>query len=93
MQWAAKKAIARKVLEKGGNYVLQLKGNQSGLLEEVKAFHHALERDGYGEVKTDFFEQVDKGHGRLKVRRYQQFQLTEWVEKLRKWDGANSIIR
>ena len=70
------KGIAEKVIANGGHYVLQLKANQSNLFEEVKAYHHKLERDGYGDISISEFEEVDKGHGRLEVRRYRHFELS-----------------
>ncbi len=87
------KEIAKKIIEKEADYFLQLKGNQQGLLEEIQAFHHKLERDGYEENKTSYFEEANKGHGRLEIRKYQHFELTDWVDKAKPWSGLSSAVR
>ena len=61
------KAIAEKVLEKGGNYVLIVKGNQGNLHNWLRQLmqecisHPRLRRD-------DHFVTRDEGHGRVEVR-------------------------
>ncbi len=47
------------------------------MLEVLKAYPHKLERDGSGDVSLSACEEVDKGHGRLEVRRYQHFNEDE----------------
>jgi len=54
------KEIARKIIDKGGDYLLMVKGNQPGLLEKV--------RDAFSEAKrADLprFEHLDATHGRV----------------------------
>lgn len=87
------KAIAEKVIEKKADYFLQLKNNQQSLLDEIKAYHHKLERDGYEKGQLSYFEEVDKGHGRLEVRKYQHFELSDWVEGIDEWKGLTSAVR
>ena len=87
------KAIAERVVENEADYFLQLKNNQQGLLEEIKAYHHKLERDGYEENQISYFEEVGKGHGRLEVRKYQHFTLSNWVENANEWKGLISAVR
>lgn len=60
------KEIAAQIIERGADYVLALKGNHSGLLEDVKdLFAYAAERD-YADC--DYHKSVTKGHGRLEIR-------------------------
>lgn len=85
--------IADKIQQGKGDYVLQLKDNQKNFLKEIKAYHHKLEREGYGKVKHELFEEIDKGHGRLEIRKYQHLELSSWVEHAKSWQGARSIVR
>ena len=64
------KAIAEKIVERSGDYVLALKGNQRTLCEQVEeAFIDADARD-YDGVRSDYFETVERGLGRSETRRY-----------------------
>ena len=87
------KAIATKIIEKKGDYVLQLKGNQGSLLEQVEAFYHLQVRENFKGLGHEVFEEADKGHGRLELRTYTHFSITDWVEGAEKWTGLKSIIR
>lgn len=85
-------AIASKIRQQEGDYALQLKNNQANLLNEIKAYHHKLERDGYGDIQHEQHEEVDKGHGRLEQRRYLHFELSDWVACAQDWEDARSVI-
>ncbi len=62
------KEIARQVRDRGGHYLLAVKGNQPALHAAVQAvFDRACETD-FAEVKHDGHEQVKDGHGRHEER-------------------------
>jgi len=85
------KAIAAKIIDQGGDYVLGLKGNQSRLCEQVEeAFIDADARD-YDGVQSDYFETVERGHGRTETRRYWTLGELGGVEQARRWKGLNVI--
>jgi predicted transposase YbfD/YdcC len=85
--------VAKKITESNNDYILQLKNNQKGLLEEIKAFHHKIEREKYCDVSWDFFEEIDKGHGRIEIRKYSQFEINDWVENKDNWENLNSVVK
>lgn len=61
------KEIAAKIIDKGGDYLLCAKGNQPGLHEDLKRFF-----DDCGDfegMEYDYFESLEKGHGRIEERR------------------------
>ena len=63
------KAIASKIIERGGSYVLTVKDNQPTLLEDIEnAVGRALESDFKG-IEHDQYDTEDSGHGR-KERRF-----------------------
>ena len=85
------KAIAEKILDQGGDYVLALKGNQSTLSEQVEeAFINADARD-YDGVQSDHFETVERGHGRSETRRYWTFGELDGIDQKSQWKGLNVV--
>jgi predicted transposase YbfD/YdcC len=64
------KEIAKKIVERGGDYILPVKGNQETLLEDVqRTVAKALD----GELKPGVMRQFctnEKGHGRQEKREY-----------------------
>ena len=61
-------AIARKVIEKGGDYVLALKDNQPNLAADVALLFQDAHRGGPDSPQTDQAERIEKGHGRIETR-------------------------
>ena len=85
------KAIAEKIVERGGDYVLALKGNQSSLCEQVEeAFIDADARD-YEGVPSDYYETVERGHGRSETRRYWTLGELAGIEQKEQWKKLNTI--
>ena len=84
--------IAQQVKEKGGEYLLALKGNQGSLHEDVKLFlDDALEGDFRG-IKHDRWEQTEKGHGRIETRRVWCTEEVTWLRRRHPaWAGLACI--
>jgi predicted transposase YbfD/YdcC len=83
------KQIAKEIIEADADYVLALKGNQGITFNEVKSFlDEAVQR---GDKHLAFWETVDKGHGRLEVRRYWQSQNIQWFADRSEWEGLRSV--
>jgi predicted transposase YbfD/YdcC len=62
------KEIAAQIREQKGHYVLALKGNQSGLQEDLQQlFVQAIDTD-FAEQKHDVYETRETGHGRTDER-------------------------
>lgn len=84
--------IAQKIIEKKADYILALKGNQSSLYRDVKDFFELSLETHFEQVTADHYEEYDKGHGRIELRRC-------WVLKpqpghflnLERWKGLKSI--
>jgi len=86
------KEICKKIIDSGNHYVLQIKDNQKGLLDQIKAYHHRLFRTGFEDVRYSEFETVEKGHGRIEIRKYTQFELSDWVEGKDQWSGLTTAV-
>ena len=60
------KEIAKTIVEKEADYVLALKGNHKNLHLEVEEIFKSI--DAGSEIKFDYFNTVDKNHGRVEIR-------------------------
>ena len=85
------KEIAQTILQGGGDYLLALKGNQSSLHDDVRLyFEDALTRDFQG-VPHDLWEQSEKDHGRIEIRRCWTIEDIDWLIARHDWPGLRSI--
>ncbi len=64
------RAIAERIVEQGGDYVLGLKGNQGSLHEAVEEYFTTAQAADFKNVPYSYTEEVDNEHGRLEIRRY-----------------------
>ena len=62
MQWAVRK-IAEQIIKQNADYILALKGNQSGMQAELEAWWHKTQEKAYAK-----HTEIDSGHGRIKTR-------------------------
>jgi len=91
--------IARKVVGRGGDYLLALKGNQASLYTEVQeAFEEALDErqravDEAPPPRVTTETQVDDGHGRLETRTARVLtDFEDWVPAGARWPGLQSLV-
>ncbi|MDQ7051322.1 MAG: ISAs1 family transposase [Enterobacterales bacterium] len=86
-------SIADKIIEKGADYVIALKGNQGKLSEEVKAWFHIAHREKLKQSKFSQHEETDTGHGRIEVRRCLQLEIdNRWLSDSKDWSSIKSVI-
>jgi len=85
------KAIARKIVAGGGDYVLAVKGNQEHLLEDIQAtVEQALE----GELPAGTVEQYttkEEGHGRQEQRSYVVIHHVEGIRDQQAWPELTTV--
>jgi predicted transposase YbfD/YdcC len=74
--------IAQAILDRGGDYLLALKDNQSNLHDEVR---HYL--DDEAALIHGRFETTDGGHGRVEVRRHMVSHDVDWLTTARRFPG------
>lgn len=79
-------AIAKKIREKEADYILQVKGNQKVLLENLED-SFAIKKV----VTTDV--NIDCGHGRVEVRKCSVITDLEFVDDAHKWKDLQTIIK
>jgi predicted transposase YbfD/YdcC len=85
------KAIAQKVIDRGGDYILTVKDNQPHLLEDVQeSLLKAAEADFAG-MEHDSHETRERGHGRDEVRCYTVLHCTDGLRHNEEWAGLTTI--
>lgn len=85
------KAIAEKIVEGQGDYVLAVKDNQ-------KSLHAALERelnsmilDGFQGIIHDECHTQEEGHSRREIRRVYSTNQIDWLPMRDQWAGIQSV--
>jgi predicted transposase YbfD/YdcC len=82
--------IANKIIDKQANYVLSLKGNQSGLFEAVRT---AFQTTKVTKTITD----IDSGHGRIETRTCTISNSSKWLKWVKqyypKWSSIKSLVK
>lgn len=94
----AQKEIAAQLCDQHADYVLALKDNHPTAHEEIEEFFAdavgpcALEPAPTVTPGTmDFFQTVEKGHGRIETRRYWQSTDIQWFQDKPLWKNLHSI--
>ena len=86
------KTIAADIVERGGDYVLALKGNQGHLHHDVRQTFDYWQRHDFQGIDPSYHETVEKGHGRLDIRRYRTLPLPAWMaSEYAAWKGLKSL--
>lgn len=90
------KEIAAKIKAAGADYVLALKGNHATVHTEMREYFddiipadadkHTARPDG-----MDFYETIEKDHGRIEIRRYWHTEDIDWFEDKKLWPGLISV--
>ena len=85
------KAIAEKIIDKGGDYLLALKGNQSSLHEDVRL--HFEQPAPTSLIRMTRAETVDKGHGRIEIRQCRLSTDIDWLRARHpEWKNMSGIV-
>ncbi len=85
------KAIAEKIVERGGDYVLALKGNQSTLAQAVEELFTDADATDYDGWPMDFHETSERGHGRVETRRYWTLTAVEKIPQAADWKKLDMV--
>jgi predicted transposase YbfD/YdcC len=84
-------AIAAKIVEGGGDYVLPVKGNQGGLEQAVTEFFADQMEDDFARVKVSRFETTETHHGRVEQRSYFQVNVPDDLPGRQRWKGLRTL--
>lgn len=82
------KETCKKIIDKGGNYVFGLKGNQNGLYQDVELY--CTDPINVQDFKT--CETVEKNGGRLEKRVCYASNTVSWLQDLPMWAGLQTVF-
>jgi predicted transposase YbfD/YdcC len=85
------KSIAKKIREKGADYILALKGNHENLHEDIKLFLESEVQKDSDKI-TASYKDVDKGHGRLETRNCYVSNQIAWLSGREEWKDLKTIV-
>jgi predicted transposase YbfD/YdcC len=85
------KAIAEKIVDQSGDYVLALKGNQGKLAEQVEEAFVDADARNYEGVESNYYETLDHGHGRRETRRYWTLGQLDGIDQKDQWKNLNVV--
>jgi predicted transposase YbfD/YdcC len=83
--------IAKKIVDRKGEYGLALKGNQGNLHEDVELLFNDLEKSQYKNFSFDYEKTVDKNHGRIEIRECWAISDREILRHLRGFDNWEKL--
>ena len=89
------KDVATTIISQNADYVLALKRNQPELYQDVKDTFEQARRDGFANLKHDFYQTVDKGHGRIETRRCWAISDSahiNYVNDRQQWSNLTSLV-
>ena len=85
------KTIAREICNADADYVLALKGNHELLHHEVRTFlEDALARN-FQNLPHDYFETIEKDHGRIETRKYWITTHIGWMAEAKLWENLRAV--
>lgn len=87
------RAVAERIIERGGDYVLALKSNQPTLYEDVRTFFEEADGRSWHGIEHDYAAHTDGGHGRIEVRRIWCTSDVAWLADQTKWKALRTIAR
>ena len=86
------KEIVKEIVAKEADYVISLKGNQGTLHREVKDYLDWAERIKFKDITFDYFQTLEKNHGRIEERRCWVTEEIGWLEQKGEWKNLKSVV-
>lgn len=84
-------AIARQIVEQGGDYVLPVKGNQGNLHKDVVDWFERVQAKRFSGEQYDLYETQETEHGRQDTRRYWVLTNIDAIPALKQWVKSTAI--
>jgi predicted transposase YbfD/YdcC len=85
------KEIAQTITARGGDYILSLKGNQGNIHEDVRQLFDWARKNHFENIPHEAHQTINKGHGRLEIRRYWLLESVEHLIDSHLWSGLKRV--
>jgi predicted transposase YbfD/YdcC len=82
---------AEMIVDRGGDYVLAVKGNQGNLYEDAQALFEEIEHPDIAFIEHDYHKTVEKDHGRIETRRCWTLSDQDCLTYLRGWENWKGL--
>lgn len=84
--------IAKMIIDKAGDYLLSLKGNQGKLKEDIEAFFQDALESNWTHLNFQSCETIEKGHGRVDTRTvYLVKSMNDCIDQ-KQWPKIQSVV-
>ena len=90
------KEIARKIVDRGADYLLAVKENQGQLYQDVRDLFEAGDGTGLDSLPHDYATTLNKGHGRIERRECWAIDdraCLEYLNTAGEWPGLHSVVK
>jgi predicted transposase YbfD/YdcC len=90
------KEIAQTIRDENADYVLRVKDNQAHLHQDIQDWFEYADRVQFANINSTYHETVNKGHGRIEIRRCWAIAdpvAFEYIRHYEGWTGLQTIIR
>jgi predicted transposase YbfD/YdcC len=84
--------IARKIIDKGADYILALKGNQASLHGDIELFVKEQKYVNFAQAKISTCQTIDADHGRIETRHATLIHDVGWLQDRHDWPGLKAVI-
>lgn len=85
------KEIAQKIIQRGGDYILSLKGNQGNIHQDVKQLFNWVHKTNFENIPHEVCSTINKGHGRIEIRRHWLLSSVEHLIDAHLWSGLKRV--
>ena len=87
----AQTEIAKQIIDQGADYVLSLKGNQGHLHQDVEQLFDWATKTAFKDIEHEAYQTINKGHGRIEIRRYWLLANVEYLADAQRWEGLKRV--
>lgn len=90
------KAIAQSIRDEKADYVLRVKDNQGHLLQAIEDWFAYADQVQFQKMTHDFHETINKGHGRIEIRRcwvVADALAFDYIRQYEGWADLQTIVR
>lgn len=87
------KNIASKIIDKGADYLLALKGNQGNLYKEVIEMFERVKKPEFKKYIYQEDTEEGKDHGRIEKRHCITINKLDWLYEVHAWKDIKSIVK
>ena len=83
---------AAKIVDAKADYLLAVKENQPTLCAELENFFDQAHAAEWEEVSHSFYQEVEKGHGRIDIREVQVVEDLDWLPNVDRWKNLVCLV-